>query len=165
MAVCALVPARGGAGSWSCLWTRVELAPLPNVTRLLCLQDSSKYIEVITRAKEVGQYDDLVKYLMMVRDKVKDPKVDTEIVVAYAMTDKLGDLESFITSAPLATMRCWPPDAAVQRAWTALARVLYLRIVTSIGTLAALTVRTQANNDGQRAVPVQARVQKCASYV
>ena len=55
---------------------------------------------------QVGQYDDLVKYLMMVRDKVKDPKVDTEIVIAYAMTDKLGDLEAFITSALLLSVFC-----------------------------------------------------------
>lgn len=62
-------------------------------------KDSSKYMEVTAKAKVVRQYDDLVRYLMMVRDKVKDPKVDTEIVIGYAMTDKLGDLESFITSA------------------------------------------------------------------
>jgi clathrin heavy chain len=64
-------------------------------------KDSSRYMEVTAKAKEVKQYDDLVKYLMMVRDKVKDPKVDTEIVIGYAMTDKLGDLEAFITSAIL----------------------------------------------------------------
>ena len=65
----------------------------------LLAKDASKYVEVIGRAREVAQYDDLVKYLMMVRDKIKDPKIDTEIVFAYAMTDKLGDLEAFITSA------------------------------------------------------------------
>ena len=64
------------------------------------MQDSSKYLEVTAMALETKQYDDMVRYLMMVRDKVKDPKVDTEIVIAYAMTDKLGDLEAFITSAP-----------------------------------------------------------------
>ena len=63
------------------------------------MQDSSKYLEVTAMALETKQYDDMVRYLMMVRDKVKDPKVDTEIVIAYAMTDKLGELESFITSA------------------------------------------------------------------
>lgn len=50
-------------------------------------------------AKETKQYDDLVRFLTMVRDKIKDPKVDTEIAIAYAMTDKLGELEAFITSA------------------------------------------------------------------
>jgi clathrin heavy chain len=64
------------------------------------MQDHSKYLEVTAMALETKQYDDMVRYLMMVRDKVKDPKVDTEIVIAYAMTHKLGDLEAFITSAP-----------------------------------------------------------------
>lgn len=63
------------------------------------MQDSSKYLEVTAMALETKQYDDMVRFLMMVRDKVKDPKVDTEIVIAYAMTEKLGELESFITSA------------------------------------------------------------------
>lgn len=66
----------------------------------LLAKDSSKYMEVTAMAKETKQYDDLVRFLMMVRDKIKDPKVDTEIAIAYAMTDKLGELEAFITSAP-----------------------------------------------------------------
>lgn len=60
-----------------------------------------RYLEVTAMAKETKQYDDLVRFLMMVRDKIKDPKVDTEIAIAYAMTGKLGELEAFITSAPL----------------------------------------------------------------
>lgn len=39
-------------------------------------------------ALQAGVYDDLVKYLLMVRKKVKDPKVDTELVYAYAQVQR-----------------------------------------------------------------------------
>jgi hypothetical protein len=145
----------------------------------LLAKDSSKYLEVIAKAKQVKQYDDLVKYLMMVRDKVKDPKVDTEIVIAYAMTDKLGDLESFITSvlsvpslllspcAPLCCRHSWqnlllcPGDCA----W-------------KMGTLQCRAARVCARDTGvppmnheaachqtpcQSAGPNQANVQECGN--
>ncbi|KAG1339071.1 putative mitogen-activated protein kinase kinase kinase 18 [Cocos nucifera] len=41
-------------------------------------------------------YHDLVKYLLMVRQKVKEPKVDGELIYAYAKIDRLGDIEEFI---------------------------------------------------------------------
>ena len=66
--------------------------PARKKVRWFCCKGSGWWLQV-------GQFDEMVKYLMMVRDKVKDPKVDTEIVIAYAMTDKLGDLEAFITGA------------------------------------------------------------------
>ena len=36
-------------------------------------------------------YQDLVKYLLMVRQTVKEPKVDGELKYAYAKVDRLGD--------------------------------------------------------------------------
>ena len=50
-------------------------------------------------------YDDLVKYLLMVRKKVKDPKVDTELVYAYAQGKDLGPLEEFIVGTHLANLQ------------------------------------------------------------
>jgi hypothetical protein len=60
-------------------------------------------------------YDDLVKYLLMVRKKVKDPKVDTELVYAYAQGKDLGPLEEFIVSTHLGNLqsvgdRCASPS-------------------------------------------------------
>ena len=76
----------------------------------LLAKDSSKYIEVIKRASETQQYADLVKYLMMVRKKVKDQTVDSEIVIAYAKTAQLGELENFISGTHQANLqvRCTP---------------------------------------------------------
>lgn len=49
--------------------------PSDAIASYLRAQDSSKYAEVIEAAKKVEVFADLVKYLLMVRKKVKDPKV------------------------------------------------------------------------------------------
>lgn len=41
---------------------------------------------------------------MMVRKKVKDPKVDTELVYALAKTSALGELEEFISGTNCANL-------------------------------------------------------------
>jgi len=54
---------------------------------------------------QAGSYEDLVKYLIMVRKKAKDSKVDTELVYAYAKTKQLGPLEEFISSPNQANLQ------------------------------------------------------------
>lgn len=101
--------------------------------------DTSKYAEVIDKANESGVHDDLVKYLLMVRKKVKDPKVDTELVYAYARGKDLGPLEEFIVGTHLANLqsvgdRCF--DEALYEA----ARVIFNRI-PNYGRLASTLVK------------------------
>lgn len=54
---------------------------------------------------QAGSYEDLVKYLIMVRKKAKDSKVDTELVYAYGKTKQLGPLEEFISSPNQANLQ------------------------------------------------------------
>lgn len=56
-------------------------------------------------ALQAGSYEDLVKYLIMVRKKAKDSKVDTELVYAYGKTKQLGPLEEFISSPNQANLQ------------------------------------------------------------
>jgi len=51
---------------------------------------------VTAKAKSGEVYEELVKFLLMVRKKQKEPKVDTELVYAYAKVNQLGQLEEFI---------------------------------------------------------------------
>ncbi len=44
-------------------------------------------------------WEDLVKYLQMARKKARETFIETELVYAYAKTNRLADLEEFI-SAP-----------------------------------------------------------------
>eukprot|EP00211_Chloroparvula_japonica_P000498 CAMPEP_0119134882 /NCGR_PEP_ID=MMETSP1310-20130426/18147_1 /TAXON_ID=464262 /ORGANISM="Genus nov. species nov., Strain RCC2339" /LENGTH=1640 /DNA_ID=CAMNT_0007125725 /DNA_START=25 /DNA_END=4944 /DNA_ORIENTATION=+ len=58
--------------------------------------DSSNHVTVIAKAREAEKYEDLVKFLVMTRKKVKDQLVDSELVFAYAQTNQLGALEEFL---------------------------------------------------------------------
>jgi len=62
--------------------------------------DESNRTTVIMEAKKAGCYEDLVKYLKMVRKKVKEAFVDTELAYSYAMIGQIGNLEEFIVSTP-----------------------------------------------------------------
>jgi clathrin heavy chain len=57
------------------------------------------FVEQVSAAAErVNQYGDLIKYLSMARreSKSKDSKIDTFIVLTYAKTGRLADLEEFL---------------------------------------------------------------------
>ncbi len=64
-----------------------------------------RYTEVIAKSEEAETFDDLVKYLLMVRKQLKDSKVDTELVYAYAKTNQLGPLEEFISGTHFANLQ------------------------------------------------------------
>mmetsp|Transcript_10294 Transcript_10294/g.24653 ORF Transcript_10294/g.24653 Transcript_10294/m.24653 type:complete len:1703 (-) Transcript_10294:71-5179(-) len=66
--------------------------------------DASAYKQVAAKAAETGQYDDLVRFLEMARQKVKERFVDTELVYALARTNRLGDLEIFISGSHVAQL-------------------------------------------------------------
>jgi clathrin heavy chain len=44
-----------------------------------------------------GNWEDLVKYLQMARKTTRDTYVETELCFAYAKTNRLADLEEFIS--------------------------------------------------------------------
>ena len=62
--------------------------------------DETKRDDVIAAAKNSDSYEDLVKYLKMVRSKVKEASVDTELAYSYAKIGELGQLEEFIVATP-----------------------------------------------------------------
>ena len=64
-----------------------------------------RHTEVIAKSAEADTYDELVKFLLMVRKKIKDSKVDSELVFAYAKTNQLGPLEEFISGAQQANLQ------------------------------------------------------------
>lgn len=60
--------------------------------------DPEFYHDVIAATQRTGQFEDLVKYLQMCRKKLKEPVIESELIYAFAMTNRLADLEEFITS-------------------------------------------------------------------
>ncbi|XP_039266520.2 clathrin heavy chain 1 [Styela clava] len=59
--------------------------------------DPSMYMEVVEAAGGSGNWEDLVRYLQMARKKSRESYVETELVFAYAKTNRLADLEEFIS--------------------------------------------------------------------
>eukprot|EP00798_Chlamydomonas_sp_ICE-L_P023296 gene23296-30532_t len=60
---------------------------------------------VTDKAKNAEVYEELVKYLLMVRKKQKEPRVDTELVYAYARAGQMGHLEAFIAGTHQANLQ------------------------------------------------------------
>lgn len=65
-------------------------------------RDPSNFAEVIEIASRAGKHDDLVRYLQMARKTLREPKVDTELAYAYAKTDRLHDMEEFLSMTNVA---------------------------------------------------------------
>lgn len=60
-------------------------------------EDPSTYMDVVDAAGKSGNYEDLVRYLQMARKNARDPYVETELVYAYAKTNRLAELEEFVS--------------------------------------------------------------------
>jgi clathrin heavy chain len=62
-------------------------------------------LSVLTSTAQTDQYADLARYLQMCRKKVKEPIIDSELVYAYAKTNKLAELEEFINGSNVAQIQ------------------------------------------------------------
>lgn len=60
-------------------------------------KDHSMYLQVISAAEIDGKYEQLIKYLTMARENIKDAQIDNALVFAFAKTEKINDLENFIS--------------------------------------------------------------------
>jgi len=60
--------------------------------------DPTAYMDVVATASRTGQWEDLVRYLVMARKKARESYVESELVYAYAKTNRLADLEEFIAA-------------------------------------------------------------------
>ena len=54
-------------------------------------------INIIKTEKKTENWEDLVRYLQMARKKARESYVETELVFAFAKTNRLADLEEFIS--------------------------------------------------------------------
>ena len=58
------------------------------------------------------QFEDLVRYLQMARKKARETFIETELVFAFAKTNRLADLEEFISGPNHAQIQQVLIDAA-----------------------------------------------------
>ncbi|CAF0746769.1 unnamed protein product [Didymodactylos carnosus] len=59
--------------------------------------DPASYLEVVNVASQNNSWEDLVRYLQMARKKARETFVETELAFAYAKTNRLAELEEFIS--------------------------------------------------------------------
>lgn len=64
--------------------------------------DPSNYQEVIEIASRAGKFEDLIRYLQMARKTVREPQVDGYLLLSFAKTDRLHDLEDFLAGLNVA---------------------------------------------------------------
>eukprot|EP00252_Welwitschia_mirabilis_P023463 TRINITY_DN662_c0_g1_i4.p1 TRINITY_DN662_c0_g1~~TRINITY_DN662_c0_g1_i4.p1 ORF type:complete len:1707 (+),score=385.71 TRINITY_DN662_c0_g1_i4:318-5438(+) len=93
------------------VWSQVGKAQLREglvsdaIESFILADDATEFHDVIRAAEQMEVYHDLVKYLLMVRRKVKEPKVDSELIYAYAKIDRLGEIEEFILTPNVANLQ------------------------------------------------------------
>ncbi|RWW78594.1 hypothetical protein BHE74_00013190 [Ensete ventricosum] len=93
------------------VWSQVAKAQLrqglvsDSIESFIRADDETQFLDVIRAAEDANVYHDLVKYLLMVRQKVKEPKVDGELIFAYAKIDRLGEIEEFILMPNVANLQ------------------------------------------------------------
>ena len=127
------------------VWTELADAYLAHgrvsdaIAAYLLANETSKYAEVIERANESQDFGDLVKFLLMVRKKVKDPKIDTEIVHAYARAGDTAALEEFIATPNLAVLQS-VGDRCFEEGLYEPARIVFAKI-PNYGRLASTLVK------------------------
>ena len=61
------------------------------------VEDPANFAEVIEISNRAGKHDDLVRFLHMARNPLREPRIDTELAYAYAKTDHLHDMEDFLS--------------------------------------------------------------------
>ncbi|TNY19085.1 hypothetical protein DMC30DRAFT_401377 [Rhodotorula diobovata] len=92
------------------VWSRLGKAQLDGlrvkdaIDSYVRAEDPSNYLEVIETASRAGKHDDLVRYLQMARKTLREPAIDTELAVAYAKTDRLRDMEDFLSMTNVADL-------------------------------------------------------------
>jgi tetratricopeptide (TPR) repeat protein len=93
------------------VWSQVAKAQLHEglvseaIESFIRADDATHFLDVIRAAEEANVYDDLVKYLLMVRQKAREPEVDGELIFAYAKIDRLSDIEEFILMLNVANLQ------------------------------------------------------------
>lgn len=95
----------------SAVWCKLGRAQLEGgqvpeaIDAQLKAEDASDYANVIQAAKEGAKYEELVQYLLMARNKAKDQLIDTELVYAYAKTERLAEMEEFVSGTNTANIQ------------------------------------------------------------
>ncbi|XP_026288050.1 clathrin heavy chain [Frankliniella occidentalis] len=85
------------------VWSQLAKAQLQKglvkeaIDSFIKADDPSAYMDVVETAHRTENWEDLVRYLQMARKKARESYIESELIYAYARTNRLADLEEFIS--------------------------------------------------------------------
>ncbi|KAF9164736.1 hypothetical protein DFQ27_007414 [Actinomortierella ambigua] len=139
------------------VWSRLGKAQLDGlrikeaIDSYIKANDPGNYMEVISLASRADKYDDLVRYLQMARQQSREPYIESELLFAYAKTERLVDMEEILNQPNAAQVQAIGDRCYDERMW-APAKLLYSSI-SNWAKLASTLVHLgeyQAAVDGAR---------------
>ncbi|KAL1920539.1 uncharacterized protein VTP21DRAFT_916 [Calcarisporiella thermophila] len=139
------------------VWSRLAKAQLEGmrikdaVDSYIRASDPSNYLEVVSYASRANKYEDLVRFLQMARQKLREPFIDSELLFAYAKIDCIADMEEFLGVANVANIQNVADRCYDEKLFES-AKILYSNI-SNWGRLASTLVHLgeyQAAVDGAR---------------
>ncbi|CAH8448779.1 unnamed protein product [Schistosoma intercalatum] len=89
--------------------------------------DPSRFQAVSEAASNSGNWEDLVRYLQMARKKARETFIESELAFAYARTNRLSDLEEFISGPNHANITVVADRCFDQQLYEA-AKILYSNV-------------------------------------
>jgi len=111
------------------------------IESLMRAEDPSFYERVVDAAKKSNTLDSLAKYLKMCRKKVRNERIDSELVYTYAKLGKHSELDEFINSSNIARIQD-VGDLCFKEGLYDAARMLYSNI-NNYARLASTLVKLQ----------------------
>ena len=86
------------------VWSELGKSQLDNfalkeaIYAFIKAQDPAHYERVINLAQNQNDYDELIQFLLMARNTIKDSKIDSELIFSYAKGGErfLTELEQFV---------------------------------------------------------------------
>ncbi|KAG0245932.1 putative CHC1-clathrin heavy chain [Mortierella sp. GBAus27b] len=115
------------------VWSRLGKAQLDGmrikeaIDSYIRAQDPANHVEVIELASRADKYDELVRYLQMARSHSREPLIESELLFAYAKTDRNADMESLLNGPHVAQVQVIGDRCYEQKMYGA-AKVLYQSI-------------------------------------
>lgn len=94
------------------VWSQLAKAQLQQglvkeaIDSFIKADDPSAFLDLVSTSHRTGSWEDLVRYLQMARKKARESFIESELIYAYARTNRLADLEEFIAG---------PKHADIQR--------------------------------------------------
>ncbi|GAO47155.1 clathrin heavy chain [Saitoella complicata NRRL Y-17804] len=126
------------------VWSRLAKAQLDglrikdSIDSYVRANDPSNYAELIEIASRAGKYEDLIRYLQMARNTVREPLVDSELLFALAKIDKVHEMEDFLQATNVADVNA-VGDRAYEDGLYQAAKILF-NSVSNWGKLASTLV-------------------------